>query len=109
MNVMVTSNVNGFHDIKKERRFAEVVAGASPVIVPVMVPVMVVIVGLPHGHDLPTSPAPSAADVPARVSASTAQNLSVPIMFVCLLHLANEKHLKISNSVNMDDLLILQG
>ena len=29
--------------------------------------------------------------LPSQVSASTARNLSVPIAFVCLLHLANEK------------------
>jgi Condensin complex subunit 2 len=30
-------------------------------------------------------------DVTARVSSTMAKNLSVPIVFVCLLHLANEK------------------
>ena len=29
--------------------------------------------------------------LPSQVSAGTARNLSVPIAFVCLLHLANEK------------------
>lgn len=30
-------------------------------------------------------------DLPEKVSGQTAKNLSVPIAFVCLLHLANEK------------------
>jgi condensin complex subunit 2 len=30
-------------------------------------------------------------DLPEKVSGQTARNLSVPIAFVCLLHLANEK------------------
>ena len=30
-------------------------------------------------------------DLPGKVSGQTAKNLSVPIAFVCLLHLANEK------------------
>lgn len=29
--------------------------------------------------------------LPTKVSSNTAKNLSVPIAFVCLLHLANEK------------------
>ena len=29
--------------------------------------------------------------IPKKISGSTAKNLSVPICFVCLLHLANEK------------------
>lgn len=33
--------------------------------------------------------------LPSCVSSQTAQNLSVPIAFVCLLHLANEKVLLI--------------
>ena len=49
------------------------------------------------------------ADVPTKVSSSMAQNLSVPIMFVCLLHLANEKHLKISSTEAMDELMVVQG
>eukprot|EP00043_Microstomoeca_roanoka_P013764 m.135289 g.135289 ORF g.135289 m.135289 type:complete len:723 (+) comp15844_c5_seq2:106-2274(+) len=51
-------------------------------------------------------------DVPHLVSQQMGEQLSVPILFVCLLHLANEKHLKISNSEDldlMDDLGIIQG
>lgn len=45
--------------------------------------------------------------VPSKVPAAMAQNLSVPIMFVCLLHLANEKNLKIVNAGNdISDLLV---
>ncbi|XP_052772258.1 condensin complex subunit 2-like isoform X2 [Mya arenaria] len=47
-------------------------------------------------------------DLPEKVSGQTAKNLSVPIAFVCLLHLANEKTLKIE-TMNMEDLLITQG
>lgn len=47
-------------------------------------------------------------DLPSKVMGQTAKNLSVPIAFVCLLHLANEKTLKIEE-VNMEDLLISQG
>ncbi|XP_045188524.2 condensin complex subunit 2-like isoform X2 [Mercenaria mercenaria] len=48
-------------------------------------------------------------DLPEKVSGQTAKNLSVPIAFVCLLHLANEKTLKIEESNNMEDLTITQG
>ncbi|XP_067656794.1 condensin complex subunit 2-like [Haliotis asinina] len=46
--------------------------------------------------------------LPGKVSSNTAKNLSVPIAFVCLLHLANEKTLKILDS-NLEDLQISQG
>lgn len=48
-------------------------------------------------------------DLPEKVSGQTARNLSVPIAFVCLLHLANEKTLKIEEDSNMEDLIITQG
>ncbi|XP_060588425.1 condensin complex subunit 2-like [Ruditapes philippinarum] len=48
-------------------------------------------------------------DLPEKVSGQTARNLSVPIAFVCLLHLANEKTLKIEDCSNMEDLTISQG
>lgn len=35
------------------------------------------------------------SDLPSKVSNGMAQNLSVPICFVCLLHLANEKELRL--------------
>lgn len=37
-----------------------------------------------------------------------AENLSVPIMFVCLLYLANDKELRISDVAAMDNLIIKQ-
>ncbi|XP_076436005.1 LOW QUALITY PROTEIN: condensin complex subunit 2-like [Babylonia areolata] len=45
--------------------------------------------------------------LPSQVSAGMAKNLSVPIAFVCLLHLANEKTLKIFDK-EMSDLSIDQ-
>lgn len=48
------------------------------------------------------------SELPNRVSAQMADNLSVPITFVCLLHLANEKNLKIEDS-EMKDLIISQN
>ncbi|KAJ8317223.1 hypothetical protein KUTeg_005127 [Tegillarca granosa] len=47
-------------------------------------------------------------ELPKKVSNNMANNLSVPIAFVCLLHLANEKTLKILDN-NMEDLMISQG
>ncbi|EDQ86567.1 uncharacterized protein MONBRDRAFT_28164 [Monosiga brevicollis MX1] len=49
------------------------------------------------------------SDVPQTLPSKTASNLSVPIMFVCLLHLANEKHLKLSTGDMMQDLHIAQA
>ncbi|ESO96826.1 hypothetical protein LOTGIDRAFT_231660 [Lottia gigantea] len=43
--------------------------------------------------------------LPEKVSTNTAKNLSVPIAFVCLLHLANEKTLKITGE-ELKDLVI---
>lgn len=48
------------------------------------------------------------SELPNRVSGQMAENLSVPITFVCLLHLANEKNLKIEDS-EMKDLIISQN
>eukprot|EP00051_Salpingoeca_urceolata_P005019 m.69652 g.69652 ORF g.69652 m.69652 type:complete len:697 (-) comp14006_c0_seq1:222-2312(-) len=56
----------------------------------------------------PHSFASLVSDLPSKVPSSMAENLSVPIMFVCLLHLANEKELKISGLEGMDDLVIAQ-
>ncbi|KAK3590125.1 hypothetical protein CHS0354_041175 [Potamilus streckersoni] len=47
-------------------------------------------------------------DLPSKLSGQTAHNLSVPIAFVCLLHLANEKTLKLED-LALDDLRITQG
>ncbi|XP_041370641.1 condensin complex subunit 2-like [Gigantopelta aegis] len=45
--------------------------------------------------------------LPSHISESAVKNLSVPIAFVCLLHLANEKCLKILDT-DMQDLIISQ-
>eukprot|EP00052_Salpingoeca_macrocollata_P017771 m.145392 g.145392 ORF g.145392 m.145392 type:complete len:712 (+) comp20494_c0_seq1:37-2172(+) len=63
------------------------------------------------GKDEVTSPhsfAQLVSEVPKKVSGSTAKNLSVPIMFVCLLHLANEKSLVVQGTDGMNDLIISQ-
>lgn len=46
------------------------------------------------------------AGVPDKVPRQMVPNLSVPIMFVCLLHLANEKELSILGMQDMGDLRI---
>ncbi|XP_037022218.2 condensin complex subunit 2 isoform X1 [Artibeus jamaicensis] len=38
-----------------------------------------------------------------------AQNLSVPLAFACLLHLANEKNLKLEGTKDLSDVLVKQG
>ncbi|NWV41147.1 CND2 protein, partial [Grantiella picta] len=38
-----------------------------------------------------------------------ATNLSVPLAFVCLLHLANEKNLKLESTEDLSDILVKQG
>ncbi|XP_074784597.1 condensin complex subunit 2 isoform X1 [Athene noctua] len=38
-----------------------------------------------------------------------AKNLSVPLAFVCLLHLANEKNLKLEGTEDLSDILVKQG
>jgi condensin complex subunit 2 len=48
------------------------------------------------------------ADVPGKVDRKMADNLSVPIMFVCLLYLANDKELRIDSVPLMNDLVIQQ-
>ncbi|XP_074641722.1 condensin complex subunit 2-like [Tubulanus polymorphus] len=47
--------------------------------------------------------------LPNKVSKNMAKNLSVPIAFVCLLHLANEKNLVLKPSEDMSDFTITQG
>jgi len=47
-------------------------------------------------------------EVPKKVNQKMADNLSVPIMFVCLLYLANDKELRIESVDDMDNLLIQQ-
>nr|XP_040126676.1 condensin complex subunit 2 isoform X1 [Ictidomys tridecemlineatus] len=38
-----------------------------------------------------------------------AQNLSIPLAFACLLHLANEKNLKLEGTEDLSDVLVRQG
>ncbi|XP_028391090.1 condensin complex subunit 2-like [Dendronephthya gigantea] len=47
--------------------------------------------------------------MPNKISKQMAKNLSIPIAFVCLLHLANEKNLKLEGHASMDDFVITQG
>ncbi|XP_076800336.1 condensin complex subunit 2-like [Clavelina lepadiformis] len=44
--------------------------------------------------------------LPANVSQSMSENLSVPIIYNCLLHLANEKQLKLEGCANLSDVKI---
>ncbi|XP_063788091.1 condensin complex subunit 2 isoform X2 [Pseudophryne corroboree] len=43
-----------------------------------------------------------------RLPTTMAQNLSVPLAFACLLHLANEKNLKLQEVEDLSDVLIMQ-
>ena len=47
-------------------------------------------------------------DIPKQMPIEIANNVSVPLCFVCLLHLANEKNLEINqdNGGGMSDLLV---
>ncbi len=59
----------------------------------------------------PHPPPPSRrrrAGVPEQLTKEMAQDVSVPIMFVCLLHLCNENSLALKMTHAMDDLLIAQ-
>nr|XP_018669190.1 condensin complex subunit 2 isoform X3 [Ciona intestinalis] len=47
--------------------------------------------------------------LPSNMSESLSENLSVPLAFTCLLHLANEKQLKISHLTTLSDLKISHG
>ena len=51
---------------------------------------------------------PVFAEVPGKVESKMADNLSVPIMFVTLLYLANDKELRIDGVEGMDNLVIQQ-
>uniref|UniRef100_A0A8C3DS26 Condensin complex subunit 2 n=1 Tax=Corvus moneduloides TaxID=1196302 RepID=A0A8C3DS26_CORMO len=44
-----------------------------------------------------------------RLPPAMATNLSVPLAFVCLLHLANEKNLKLQSTEDLSDILVQQG
>ena len=44
--------------------------------------------------------------LPMKLHGTLRENLSLPIAFACLLHLANEKELKIESVPTFDDLVI---
>ncbi|NXR33521.1 CND2 protein, partial [Zosterops hypoxanthus] len=44
-----------------------------------------------------------------RLPPAMATNLSVPLAFVCLLHLANEKNLRLESTEDLSDILVKQG
>ncbi|XP_049987575.1 condensin complex subunit 2 [Alexandromys fortis] len=48
-------------------------------------------------------------DLQKRLPPLMAQNLSIPLAFACLLHLANEKNLKLEGTEDLSDVLVLQG
>ncbi|XP_019354508.1 condensin complex subunit 2 isoform X2 [Alligator mississippiensis] len=48
-------------------------------------------------------------ELPCRLPSVMAQNLSIPLAFSCLLHLANEKNLRLQGVEDLSDVLIQQG
>ncbi|KAM5253624.1 condensin complex subunit 2 isoform 2-T2 [Hipposideros larvatus] len=48
-------------------------------------------------------------DLQRSLPPTMAQNLSVPLAFACLLHLANEKNLKLHGTKDLSDVLVMQG
>ncbi|XP_052039487.1 condensin complex subunit 2 [Apodemus sylvaticus] len=48
-------------------------------------------------------------DLQTRLPPIMAQNLSIPLAFACLLHLANEKNLKLEGTEDLSDVLVMQG
>ena len=44
-----------------------------------------------------------------RLPSVMAKNLSVPLAFACLLHLANEKNLKLNGTEDLSDVIVKQG
>ncbi|NXR25343.1 CND2 protein, partial [Cinclus mexicanus] len=48
-------------------------------------------------------------DLLHRLPPTMATNLSVPLAFVCLLHLANEKNLRLESTKDLSDVLVKQG
>ncbi|XP_067168497.1 condensin complex subunit 2 [Apteryx mantelli] len=48
-------------------------------------------------------------DLIHRLPSVMAKNLSVPLAFACLLHLANEKNLKLEGTEDLSDVLVKQG
>ncbi|XP_053443351.1 condensin complex subunit 2 isoform X2 [Nycticebus coucang] len=50
-----------------------------------------------------------AKDLQKSLPTVMAQNLSIPLAFACLLHLANEKNLKLEGTEDLSDVLVRQG
>lgn len=48
-------------------------------------------------------------ELPQKLSASMSGNISVPLVFIGLLHLANEHCLKLLDKGNLTDFTIMQG
>ncbi|XP_004844420.1 condensin complex subunit 2 isoform X2 [Heterocephalus glaber] len=48
-------------------------------------------------------------DLQKSLPPTMAQNLSIPLAFACLLHLANEKNLKLEGTEDLSDVLVRQG
>uniref|UniRef100_A0A8C3R2V3 Condensin complex subunit 2 n=1 Tax=Cyanoderma ruficeps TaxID=181631 RepID=A0A8C3R2V3_9PASS len=69
--------------------------------------------GIPLGAGMgnPRSSAFLPAPIPFshRLPPAMATNLSVPLAFVCLLHLANEKNLRLESTEDLSDILVTQG
>lgn len=47
--------------------------------------------------------------LPEDCAAAAREDISVPLCFICLLHLANEHNLRITDCSTMDDLRIFEG
>lgn len=47
--------------------------------------------------------------LPEKLSASLSGNISVPLVFIGLLHLANEHNLKLVDRGNLTDFTVMQG
>ena len=47
--------------------------------------------------------------LPSKLSAKMTESLSVPLAFIGLLHLANERSLKLSSLGELEDFIISQG
>ncbi|XP_032760041.1 condensin complex subunit 2 [Rattus rattus] len=48
-------------------------------------------------------------DLQTRLPPLMAQNLSIPLAFACLLHLANEKNLKLEGTEDLSEVRVMQG
>lgn len=59
-----------------------------------------------HSHGRDVSFQDLIADVPSHSAAGKAEDLSVHLCFICLLHLANEHGLAISGTESLDQLVV---